>query len=241
MNSLIDIHSHFLPGIDDGAKDFEISIQMLRIAEQNKIRKIILTPHNKPMHHNADASEIRRLTEKLQQKIQQEGMDIQLYTGNEIYYRSNVLELLDGGQICTMAASSYVLIEFNPKDDFDHIRNAVYQIVAGGYQPVIAHVERYENVCSHMDRIEELIEMGVYLQVNAGSIMGQYGFGIQILTRRLLRQRLVHFVATDAHNTGKRGPYLQKCAEFVCRKYGKAYAQKIFYDNPARIIAGEYI
>lgn len=241
MDSFIDIHSHFLPGIDDGAKKIENSMKMLHIAHESGTKMIILTPHNKPMHHNASPDTIRELAKKMQMDISKEGIDITLYTGNEIYYRSDILELLETGKVCTMADTSYILTEFNPMDDYDYIRKAVYKITSGGYQPILAHVERYINVCAEVIRVEELIKMGAYIQVNAGSIMGQYGFRTKNFTRRLLNQRLVHFVASDAHDEDSRGPQLKKCADYICKRYGEEYAATLLYENPSRMIAGEDI
>ncbi len=241
MDSLIDIHAHFLSQIDDGAKDFETSMKMLRIAKENAVSKIILTPHNKPMHHNASPATIKRLAAELQDRIAGEGLDIQVFTGNEIYYRSDILEILEAGEVCTMAGSFYVLTEFGPMDDYDYIRNAVYKITSGGYQPILAHVERYANICSKIERTEELVKMGAYLQINAGSIMGQFGLGTKQLTQRLLRQRLVHFVASDAHDEEKRGPQLKKCSEYISRKFGEIYAREVLYDNPMCVINDQYL
>ncbi len=241
MESYIDIHSHFLPGIDDGAKSLKITTKMLRIAQAEKIKKIILTPHNKPGHHNASPEKIKQLTIRLEKQIIREGLDIQLYTGGEIYYRDGIVELFENNEVCTMADTVYVLIEFGPVDPYEYIRNGIHNILSGGYQPIIAHVERYEAVFKNAERVEELVHMGAYIQINAGSVMGQYGFDAKQFTRRLLTQRLVHFVATDAHNEKKRAPRLKKCAKYISRRYGKKYARQIFVENPEAVLAGEYL
>lgn len=241
MQTYIDIHSHILPGVDDGAQDLEMSIRMLCLASENGIGKIILTPHNKPMHHNFGPKKMRILSEQLEKEMRRKGLEIELYIGNEIYYRSDILELLEEEKACTMAGSTYVLVEFGPMDDYDYIRSGIYRLTSGGYQPILAHVERYGSICSHTGRVEELVKLGGYIQVNAGSVMGQYGYQAKYFTRRLLKQQMVHFVATDAHNDEKRGPYLLDCAKYIDKKYGGEYAQRIFWDNPEHVIAGEYI
>ena len=126
-------------------------------------------------------------------------------------------------------------------DAYDYIRNAVNTVLMNGYYPVLAHAERYRNVCAKKYAVTELIEMGCYIQVNAGSIMGKFGFGTKQFSRKLLKQRQVHFVATDAHDTGKRAPYLSDCAKYVSRKYGRDYSRKLFYDNPECILQDEEI
>lgn len=241
MDSYIDIHSHILPQLDDGAEDFEMSVKMLRMAEKNGICKIILTPHNKPMHHNASPETIQKVIQKLEKEISRSNVQIRLYAGNEIYYRSDILELLEEGRVCTMAGSSYVLVEFNPMEDFEHIRRGLYKVLSGGYRPIIAHIERYRNVCVKEEKVEELIEMGCYVQVNAGSIMGQYGIGTKNVAKRLLKEGLVHFVATDAHDTDRRKPDLAECVRCISRKYGDAFVKKLVYENPVHVIENEYI
>ncbi len=237
----IDIHSHLLPGIDDGAKNLEMSMEMFRIAADNGIGQMIMTPHNKPMHKNAGPAKIERMTQQLQECLKKEKIDLQLYTGNELYYRSDVLEELEGGNALTMANSGYVLIEFGPMDAYEYIRSGIYKIMAGGYRPILAHVERYGNVCAKEERVRDLIAMGCYIQVNAGSIMGQYGLQTRLFTRRLLKQRLVHFVASDAHNTEKRSPAISECAKYLEKKFGEDYARRLLRDNPMCVINNEYI
>lgn len=241
MDSYIDIHSHILPQIDDGAENFDVSMEMLRIAWNDGIREIILTPHNKPAHHNAGPEKIKQLMQNLQDKARGEGMDIIFHTGNEMYYGSDMIEKLDEGRAGTMAGSAYVLIEFGMGDDIDHIRYGLYEALSHGFRPILAHVERYGRMLTKIERVEDLIQMGCYIQVNAGSIMGEFGFGARQFTKKLLSQRLVHFVATDAHDTGKRRPVLGDCAKYIRRKYGDDYANRLLVENPMRVINDEYI
>ncbi|MCU6745660.1 protein-tyrosine-phosphatase [Suilimivivens aceti] len=237
----MDIHSHLLPGIDDGARDFKISMEMFRIAEKNGIGAMILTPHYKPMHHNASPATIRRLISEIEEKLKEEKIEIQLYPGNEIYYHSEAVSQALEGRLCTMAGSSYVLVEFNPMDEFEYIRNGLYQFLAEGFRPVLAHVERYRCMTGKADRAEELTGMGAYIQVNAGSIMGCYGLQIKMFTRGLLKRKAVHFVATDAHDTKNRAPELSECARFLVKKFGEDYTRELLYENPMKLVQNEYI
>ena len=240
-DSYIDIHSHILPQIDDGAENFHISMEMLRTAQEEKIGAVILTPHYKPMHHNAGPEKIRALREELQEAADREGLRIQLYQGNEFYYHSGIFQKLEEGKACSLAGSSYVLIEFGPMEGFGYIRNGLYEALSQGYRPVLAHVERYTSIFKEPDRVGELVGMGCCIQVNAGSVMGKPGFGIRQFTKRLLKERLVHFVATDAHNSDKRKPELSECGRYISRKYGEDYASRLLYENPMHVIRDEYI
>lgn len=241
MQEFTDIHTHILPGVDDGAKDKNISMAMLRMAWKDGIRRIVLTPHNKPSRRNVSFKTIQKLSEQLLEEARQEGMEFTFCPGNEIYYRSDMIGDLEEGRACTMADTSYVLVEFNPMDDFDYIRNGIYQVLAAGYRPIIAHVERYSCMLSKPSRVEELKNMGCYIQVNAGSIMGQYGFSVKQMTKKLLKQQLIHFVASDAHDTDKRAPRLSDCAKYVTKKFGESYSDRIFLENPDKMLKDEYI
>lgn len=241
MYEYIDIHSHILPGVDDGAEDMRMSLCMLKIAADNGIRKIILTPHNKPGRHNEDSEHIAMQGARLQRFCEECKLPIQLYPGNELYYRSDLTERIASGKAMTLADSSYLLVEFNPMDDYDYIRNGLYQLLAEGYQVILAHAERYESLQNEEGRAKELIGMGIYIQLNAGSIMGSNGFRTKKFARQLLKDKVVHFIATDSHNDKKRGPYLKDCAKYLQKKYGKDYVKLLLHDNPAHILTNERI
>ena len=241
MKELIDIHSHILPGVDDGADSFEMSMRMLKCAADDGISGMILTPHNKPWHTKIDHTGMRARVDQLQKRLCQEGLAIKLYTGSELYYRGGLAEELDQGAVETLADSQYVLVEFDPLADYDYIRNGIYALLSGGYYPIAAHTERYRNVCCKTNGIIELTDMGCFIQVNAGSIMGKYGSGTKFLTRKMLKEDLVHFIATDAHDLYKRNPCLSQCAQYIGKKYGESSAKRLFYDNPMCVLRGEYI
>lgn len=241
MKGFIDIHSHILPGVDDGSDSYGTSIKMLKCAADNGIAGIILTPHNKPGHRNRDFSRTEVKFKELKDLVSHENINIDLYIGNELYYRNGLLEEIRDGMAGTMAGSHYVLVEFSPLESYDYIRNGLYSLLMGGYSPIAAHVERYQNVCAKGVRIDELIEMGCYIQINAGSIMGSFGAKTRRIARKMLKQHQVHFVATDAHDLGKRAPYLSDCADYISKKYGGDYARKLLCENPLCVIRDEEI
>lgn len=241
MKNLIDIHSHILAGVDDGSDSLETSMRMLKYAADDGISGLILTPHNKPGHRNRDFSRMTPKFKELKELVSHENINIDLYIGNELYYRNGLLEELRDGMAGTMAGSHYVLVEFSPLESYDYIRNGLYSLLMGGYFPIAAHVERYQNVCAKGYRIDELVDMGCYIQVNAGSIMGNFGAKTKRIAKKMLKQHQVHFVATDAHDLGKRAPYLSDCADYISKKYGEDYATKLFYENPLYVIQDEAI
>lgn len=241
MNPYIDIHSHILPQIDDGAENFNVSMKMLRTAYGDGIKTIIVTPHYKPGRHNADPERICFLMDKLCREAKREEMDVELYPGNEFYYHDGIFGELERNRACAMAGSAYVLIEFSPMERFEYIRSGLYEALAHGWRPILAHAERYSAILGKTEHVEELIRLGSFIQVNAGSILGKTGMGARQFTKNLLKEHLVHFVATDAHDEKKRKPVLSDCGKYIRRRYGEAYAESLFYGNPIHIIKNEYI
>ncbi|MDE6603578.1 MAG: hypothetical protein K2K90_15825 [Lachnospiraceae bacterium] len=241
MKNLIDMHSHILPGVDDGSANHEMSVQMLRCAADDGISAMILTPHNKPGHRHMHFSKWLSKMDNLRKAMAEEHIEIELYMGSEVYYRSGVLEKIGNDAAGTLAGSRYVLVEFNPLEDYDYIRNGIYDLLMGGYYPVLAHAERYRNVCTGKHGVDDFIEMGCYIQVNAGSVTGKYGLKTKGFVRNILKRGQVHFVATDAHDLKRRPPCLSDCADFIRKRYGEEYSQKLFCDNPLYVIRDKEI
>lgn len=241
MNCYIDIHSHILPGLDDGARNFEISLHMLRQAEEENISDIILTPHYKPMRRNMSPDGVKKILHELEEEKQAAGISVRLHLGNEIYYSSEVISALREGKVFTMAGSSYVLVEFSPREDYRYIRDAFYQLLTEGYSPIVAHIERYECLMEKKIRVEELYDMGCCLQVNASSIIGGNGMESKRNAKWLLKREFVQFVASDCHDDSKRKPQLAEAAAYVARKYGETYCDRIFRDNANALLRGCYL
>lgn len=237
----IDIHCHILPGVDDGSPNMETSLCMLKTALSEGTKGMILTPHHKPMHRNASPRYIEEYTLDLMEKAHEQGIKVQLFPGNEIYYSADTVSQLERGEVATMAGSGYVLIEFHPTDMYKTIHNALYNVKALGYYPIIAHVERYADMAKHIKYVDDLLNMGVYVQVNANSVMGKYGLGIKHFTRELLKRKMVHFVASDAHDNSSRAPHLLDCRDYVEKKLSEQYALEIFHDNAMMVLKDRII
>lgn len=240
MNSYIDIHAHILPGLDDGAENFTMALAMLRKAQREGIREIVLTPHYKPMRRNPRPETVRRALYRLEEHKTAAGISVRLYLGNEVYYGSDIIEALREERVFTMAGSSGVLVEFSPAENYAYIREAVYNLLAEGYTPILAHVERYRCLMEKQIRAEELYDMGCHLQVNADSIAGENGIVCRQNVNWLLKRKCVSFVGTDCHDVRKRTPKMAKAAAYVTKKYGDAYCKEIFRDNAAALIEGRY-
>ena len=237
----IDMHSHILPEIDDGSRDMEQTINMLKIAYEEGIRTMVATSHYYQGRYEEPAEVLREKLKNVKDNIADTLPEMELLLGCEIYYSHQSTNLLKKGIIPTIADSRYILVEFSPLAEYRYLKNGLQELILEGYSPILAHVERYENVAKNMDRVMELIDMGVYIQVNSMSITGEMGRTYQEMTKRLLKNLCVHIVATDAHNIRSRSPRMKKCFDIVCKKYGKVYANELFIDNQLKIIKNQYI
>lgn len=227
----IDIHSHILPNMDDGSHSVHQSLEMLRIAGNQGITTMIATPHNMPGKGCPSTALVHESVERLQEIALQEGIPIEIIPGTEYYYREEVLELFEQEEGITLGDSCCVLVEFDPMAERIYVRNALRNILATGYRPVIAHVERYVKVMEDISVLWELKKMGVLIQINAASVVGDNGRQAKKDTKRLLKEHLVDFAATDAHSDGRRAPLLEKCADILYKKYGGNYADALLFGN----------
>lgn len=241
MNNIVDMHCHILPEIDDGAKNEGEAYQMLRMAYDEGIRVIVATPHHHERRGMCTPGQYKRALSKVRKMAKDIDEKFYIMPGMEIYFSQDVLTKLEHKKVQTMGVSDYVLIEFSPNDEFRYIQQALQQVQMKGFHPIIAHIERYECFHDHVDDVEYLIEMGAYVQVNAGSIVGTSGRTTKRFVKELLERQLVHFVGTDAHSSGSRSPMIKKSADFVEKKFGEEYAREIFRTNGLKVLKNKVI
>ena len=232
---------HMVPGVDDGAADLEESLEMLKMQHEDGVRKIIITPHYRRRMFETPAKKVHEQFLKLQEAAKKEYPDMSLYLGCELHSNMDLQDILEKRKYVTMAGSSYVLLEFSEGDSAQHIRERVYNVLSCGYEPIIAHVERYQATVKSVGFSSDLVDMGARLQVNVESILGKYTWGAKRYCRKLMKEDLLGFVGSDSHNTKTRIPNIGAGAAYVSKKMGEAYAERIFHDNPMEILrdAGE--
>lgn len=234
---IVDIHCHIMYGVDDGAGDIAEAVAMLEIACREGITDIILTPHFKEGRRNAGPERIEERWALLKEQTAALGIPIELYKGNEFFYCSNMEELLERKQFLTLNDSDYVLVEFSPDEDFVYLRNGLDNCLGLGYIPVLAHAERYECMVKNIGYIREIHDMGVRIQVNASGICGDVGGKLKKHLHRLLKERMVDYVGTDAHGSQERKPEMKRCCEYLYKKYERSYVDDILFRNAEEIIS----
>ena len=216
--ALIDIHTHILYGVDDGAKDINDSMGLLDEEREQGVDQVILTPHYGPKFGYPDTEVLREKFEAIREKAYKYYPEIQLYLGSELYYQQGTVSDLKQGKALTMNGTRYVF-------------------VYAGYIPILAHVERYKAVFGHVDKIVELIETGAYIQINAESLIGGIFDKRASFCKKLMKEGLVHFLGTDCHDFRTRRPNMKPAAEVVRKKH----ADQILYENPRRMLEGKSI
>ena len=231
-NNIIDVHTHILPGIDDGSKNMEQSLRMLEIAEQEGIHTIIATPHNMPGKGKASPAHVRKLIEELQNEAEQNGLDITILPGCELFYREDALELLEQERILGMNDSDCILVEFDVVAQKQYIANALRNILSFGYTPVVAHVERYGALMEKgFAAIKDFRSMGCFIQVNADTVAGKCGSTLRKYAKQMLKEQLVDFIGTDAHSDRSRAPRMQECILTLYKWCPADYVEALVHGN----------
>lgn len=234
---MIDIHSHILWEIDDGAKKLNISIEMAKLAVDNNITSIIATPHFKSSSETLlDPQVVIEKVEELNKKLKEENIKLKVYTGMEIYAANDILELLEQKKALTLANSRYILLEFSAIEIPYFLENLVQNLILTGYIPIIAHPERNIVIGKDINILKRLIDMGAYTQVNKGSLIGKSRKETKKLAIRLIKEGLVHCIGTDMHNTNTRSPRLDGLIKKLRKYYTNEQINIIINENPNSII-----
>lgn len=232
---MIDIHCHLLFGVDDGPEKIEQSIAMLEEAQKQGITNIILTPHYRRGMFKFDGNLVLHNKEALELHAKQLG--ITLHLGTEIHVNGDILEYLEEKKVLTLADSEYVLTEYGYDTEYSYIFKMTQELLRHGYIPVIAHVERYRCLVEKPQHLDELKEIGALIQVNAAAILGQEGWKTKQYCKKILRQEWVDFVASDSHDMKKRICYLEKCYDYLTKKYSEKLAYRLMIKNPKKILS----
>ena len=199
-----DIHSHLVPGVDDGSKDAEMSRALLRQAAGEGIRVMIITPHNYPGRSEGKIPLIKERFELLKELARTESPDILLYLGNEVFYRDSIVEDLKAEKALSLAGTDYVLTEFHPDERRERVLAGVRRVTEGGYRPVIAHVERIASLDRDEAALMELRDMGALLQVNTETLTGGLFDRRSKWWQKTAAAGVIQFLGSDAHDPVRR-------------------------------------
>ena len=236
---MIDIHSHIIPNVDDGARSVEETFNILKEAQEAGFTDVILTSHFLLNYYETNARELIFWKEKLQEVLKKQGTKINLHSGMEIYITNQMEELLENKKILTLANSRYMLIELPLATNVKYFDYVVYYLEAKGIKPIIAHPERYKCVQKDPDIVEEYIEKGCLIQCNYGSIVNLYGREAEKTIKTLLKKNQVHFLGSDVHR--ENGTYLiiLDAIKKIRKIIGENKINEITTINPKKILQNE--
>jgi protein-tyrosine phosphatase len=239
---MIDLHGHYLPRVDDGAKDMAASLAMLRYAESDGIETAVVTPHTCSSQSTfKEFDSLRRGWKQWRDSLNDQGLKIKIVSGAEVYFTSELLSLLkDNRDLLTINSGSYFLLEFPADYVYAHSKNFIYNILTDGFIPIISHAERNAEIQRSPAVLRDLVKAGALCQINAGSLRGDFGNTARQSAFELLKSNLVHVIATDAHDLDSRKPELS----FVPALLRHMDPEKItmyLNDIPAAIIADQAI
>lgn len=238
---LMDIHTHILPGVDDGASSMKETMRMLQMAEAEGISVIIATPHYGRRNPDYDPENTKNVLTVVRDMMKKCYPNMKIYMGNEIYYSPGIVEDLKCGRAKTIGGTSYALIEFSVHVDYSNIENAVNMMTREGYKPILAHIERYQCLYKEPEKVRGLIAEGAYMQVNTRGFLGSRFDKRTAWCRSLLQNGLIHFVASDCHNDSSRAPIMNSAVEEMVKIAGKDEVKRIVNTNIIKLIKNEFI
>lgn len=232
---MIDIHHHCLPGVDDGPREWDEAVAMCRMAADEGIETIVATPH--VLRGRWPSMPRPELEAKIAELRTRVGDTPRLLLGSEYFFAHDMPDVLrDGVSIVPLAGSRYVLVEFASNSIPPLVEQPFYRLQLDGWTPVIAHPERNIVFQHKPELLVTLIEHGARTQVTAGSLLGDFGPDAQRMARSWIRDGMVHFLATDAHNMTKRKPRMRDARETLRELAGDAVTEALTYGNPRAII-----
>lgn len=236
MVNIIDIHSHILPEIDDGAQNLTETKKLLKNAWDHGTCAVIATPHyNRRRGYTPSSKQIRRALDVTRQVAREINPNFRIYSGMELQYTSRAIEDLEAGRVLTLNNTNHLLVEFSPTDPYEVIRSALQRIQFAGYQPVLAHIERYEALRKSVEQAADIKNLGVRIQVNGMSLTGKNRV-YKKYARTLLKNDLIDCIASDAHDSRLRPTTLDTCYKWVEKKAGARQARRLFFENPLSLI-----
>jgi protein-tyrosine phosphatase len=256
---MIDLHAHILSGLDDGAKTIEESIRMCWRSYDDGTRTIVATPHILPGIYPNDRSIILAKVQELNDAIKKLGVGssefgVQNYSasthprldaltilpGADVHFSLDMLQLCENGEIVTVNdKGQYLMVEFEFQGIPYHAEDVLFQLMTRGIIPIITHPERNFEIGQRPQRYGEMIRRGCLGQVTAMSLTGGFGAGVKRIAEKLLKNRLVHIIASDTHSVTERPPILSLAVREAGKMVGKEEAQKMVTEYPQAILEGK--
>ena len=232
---MIDLHSHIIPNVDDGSRSLEDSVNLIKESIKLGITDIVFTPHFESIPNRMIPNiNINESFNAFKKHLEDENLNINIYLGNEITINDNLIKDLKNSKCLSINGSKYILLELDFFAAEEEIGELIYELELAGYSVIIAHAERY--MYADYKYIEMLVREGALIQINATSIITKHPF-LRKFIMKLIKNNLVHFVSSDVH-FGRENKMLE-AYQMVAKKIGKDIANKLFIDNPRKVLLNQ--
>lgn len=236
---MIDLHAHILPGLDDGAKNYQEAIETAKCSLANGITQIVATPHVIPGIYENKKEEIYKKVTELQEILANQGVGVQILPGAEYRLDFNLIKQLERGELLTLNdQKKYLLVDLPFYQIATHMDNTIFQLQLAGITPILAHPERNHIFVAQPEKLGFLIEKGVLIQVTAASLVGIFGKRVMRVTEFFLKRGWVHFMASDLHGLGSRLSVYQQAIKKLTKRIGPEKAYNILEVYPHLVISG---
>jgi protein-tyrosine phosphatase len=233
---MIDIHCHILPGIDDGARDWATTLEMCRLARQDGVTHIVATPHAN-YEYQYDRAAHLALLDELRARVPE--LNFSLGCDFHLSY-DNVEDARQHPERYAIGETRYLLVELSEYSIFN-VAQTLYALQATGLLPIVTHPERNPLIVAKPELLDELAAVRCLFQITANSLTGFWGKRAQQFCMEMLRKRLVHFIASDAHGVKNRTPVLSQARDAAAKIVGAAEAEKLVAANPDAVVTGRLI
>lgn len=224
----VDMHSHFLPGIDDGAENMDESIRLLRSFEERGYEKIITTPHIIQDLYQNSAETIFPVLERVKSELKQVGSKLKIEAAAEYFIDDAFISRIENDEPLLTIGQKYVLVETGFINEPAYLREILFKLRLKGYKPILAHPERYLYLQNKPEKLEELFDSGVSLQLNTMSLGGYYGKPAQKFAEMMITKGFVHFLGSDCHRSKHLEPLR---LAYQSKLYGKLREQTLLNDT----------
>jgi len=239
--AFVDIHCHLLPGLDDGASDWDEALAMARLAQSEGTRTVIVTPHQLGNYGGNRGQTIRDQSAQLQELLDTHGVDLTILPGADVRIEPDLVAKIRSGDVLTLADQRrYVLLEL-PHEVYLPLERLLAELAAAGIVGILSHPERNQGLLGQPGIVDRLVDAGCLMQITAGSLVGTFGPQVQSFAERLVAQGLVHFVASDAHGVRARRPLMQRAFQRLVDLAGRQNACLWCATNPGCVAAGKSV
>lgn len=233
---MLDLHCHLLPGIDDGATDIDMSLEMARMLVADGVHTVACTPHIYPGMYENSGDGIRAAIIDLQARLNAEGIPLRLVQGADVHIDPGLVKGIRDGRVPTINGTRYLLLEPPHHVAPPNFEQEVFGLLVAGIIPVITHPERLRWIEDNYDLFVRLVKGGAMMQITAGAVTGRFGSRPQYWAERMLDEGLVHILATDAHHPRRRPPLLAEARDAVAQRLGAEEATHLVVTRPQGIV-----